>query len=86
MDRESYQSLAYWRRSRRHFLSHLGGLALSTPFASFTNSLRANAEELRKQHKSAILLWMGGVQAQWISGTSSGQATGGPFKQIVTSC
>ena len=51
MDRESYQSLAYWRRSRRHFLSHLGGLAaLSTPFASFTNSLRANAEELRKQH------------------------------------
>ena len=48
-------------RSRRHFLSHLGGLAaLSTPFTSFTNSLLANAEKLKKQHKSAILLWMGG--------------------------
>ena len=87
MDRESYQSLAYWRRSRRHFLSHLGGLAaLSTPFASFTNSLRANAEELRKQHKSAILLWMGGGPSTMdIWDLKPGQATGGPFKQIATS-
>ena len=87
MDRKSYQSPACWRRSRRHFLSHLGGLAaLSTPFASFTNSLRANAEELRKQHKSAILLWMGGGPSTMdIWDLKPGQATGGPFKQIATS-
>ena len=85
MDRESYQSLAYWRRSRRHFLSHLRGLALSTPFASFTNSLRA-MRELRKQHKSAILLWMGGGPGTMdIWDLKPGQATGGPFKQIATS-
>ena len=85
MDRESYQSLAYWRRSRRHFLSHLGGLAsLSTPFASFTNSLRVNAEELRKQHKSAILLWMGGGPSTMdIWDLKPGQATGGDRKSVV---
>ena len=32
------------------FMSHLGGLAaLSAPFASFANSLVANAEDLKKQ-------------------------------------
>ena len=57
MDRTSYRSVPCGKRSRRSFLSHLGGLAaLSTPFASFTNSLLAKAEELKKQHKSAILL------------------------------
>ena len=87
MDRTSYQSVPCGKRSRRSFLSHLGGLAaLSTPFASFTNSLLANAEELKKQHKSAILLWMGGGPSTMdIWDLKPGQATGGPFQQIATS-
>ena len=87
MDRTSYRSVPCGKRSRRSFLSHLGGLAaLSTPFASFTNSLLANAEELKKQHKSAILLWMGGGPSTMdIWDLKPGQATGGPFQQIATS-
>ena len=87
MDKKSYRPETCGRRSRRHFLSHLGGLAaLSTPFTSFTNSLLANAEELKKQHKSAILLWMGGGPSTMdIWDLKPGQATGGPFQQISTS-
>jgi len=87
MDTKSYQSVPCAKRSRRNFLSHLGGLAaLSTPFASFTNSLLANAKELKKQHKSAILLWMGGGPSTMdIWDLKPGQATGGPFQQISTS-
>ena len=87
MDRTSYRSVPCEKRSRRNFLSHLGGLAaLSTPFTSFTNSLLANAEELKKQHKSAILLWMGGGPSTMdIWDLKPGQATGGPFQQIATS-
>ena len=87
MDKKSYRSETCVQRSRRHFLSHLGGLAaLSTPFTSFTNSLLANAEELKKQHKSAILLWMGGGPSTMdIWDLKPGQATGGPFQQISTS-
>ena len=87
MYKKSYHPEASGQRSRRHFLSHLGGLAaLSTPFTSFTNSLLANAEKLKKQHKSAILLWMGGGPSTMdIWDLKPGQATGGPFKQISTS-
>ena len=87
MDTKSYHSVPCAKRSRRNFLSHLGGLAaLSTPFASFTSSLLANAEELKKQHKSAILLWMGGGPSTMdIWDLKPGQATGGPFQQISTS-
>ncbi len=45
---------------RRHFLSHLAGMAaLAGPASCFTRSLLANAADLKKRHKSAILLWMG---------------------------
>ena len=48
-------------RQRRHFLSHLAGMAaLAGPAGCFTRSLLANAADLKKRHKSAILLWMGG--------------------------
>ena len=81
------RGLACSETNRRHFLSHLGGLAaLSTPFASFANSLLANAEDLKKRQKSAILLWMGGGPSTMdIWDLKPGQATGGPFKQISTS-
>ena len=81
------RGLACSEMNRRHFLSHLGGLAaLSTPFASFANSLLANAEDLKKRQKSAILLWMGGGPSTMdIWDLKPGQATGGPFKQISTS-
>src|SRR6185503_1423650 len=60
--------------SRRHFMSHLAGAsALTIPALTLGHSLRTHAAELKKNHKSAILLWM-----------SAGPSTGGPFKQIST--
>jgi uncharacterized protein (DUF1501 family) len=47
--------------SRRHFVSHLAGAAaLAAPATAFTTTLLANASDMKKRHKSAILLWMGG--------------------------
>ena len=72
---------------RRRFLSHVAGLAaLAAPATTFTQSLLANAADLRKRHKAAILLWMGGGPSTMdIWDLKPGQATGGPFKQISTS-
>ena len=50
------------------------------------NSIRLHAAELKKNHKSAILLWMGGGPATidlW--DLKPGAATGGPFQPISTS-
>ena len=53
---------------------------------AFTRSLLANAADLKKRHKSAILLWMGGGPSTIdIWDLKPGAATGGPFKQICTS-
>jgi hypothetical protein len=73
--------------NRRHFLSHLAGAAaLAAPATEFTNSLLANATDLKKRHKAAILLWMGGGPSTMdIWDLKPGAATGGPFKQISTS-
>ena len=73
--------------NRRHFMSHLAGAAaLAAPATAFTNSILANATDLRKRHKSAILLWMGGGPSTMdIWDLKPGAATGGPFKQISTS-
>lgn len=72
--------------NRRHFLSHLAATsALSIPVANFTNSILANASDLKKRHKSAILLWMGGGPSTidlW--DLKPGTPTGGPFKPINT--
>jgi uncharacterized protein (DUF1501 family) len=47
--------------NRRHFLKHVAGLsALALPGIGFMQSLRAAAPELKKRHKSLIILWMGG--------------------------
>jgi len=73
--------------SRRHFMSHLAGAAaVAAPATAFTNSILANASDMKKRHKSAILLWMGGGPSTMdIWDLKPGAATGGPFKQISTS-
>ena len=73
--------------SRRHFMSHLAGAAaMAGPATAFTNTLLANATDLKKRHKAAILLWMGGGPSTMdIWDLKPGAPTGGPFKQISTS-
>lgn len=73
--------------TRRHFMSHLAGAAaLAAPATAFTNSILANASDLKKRHKSAILLWMGGGPSTMdLWDLKPGSPTGGPFKQISTS-
>ena len=73
--------------NRRHFISHLmGAAALAVPATDFTSTLLANATDLKKRHKSAILLWMGGGPSTMdIWDLKPGAPTGGPFKQIATS-
>ncbi|MBI1904395.1 MAG: DUF1501 domain-containing protein, partial [Planctomycetia bacterium] len=47
--------------SRRHFMTHLAASgAMVAPALCFTQSLFAQAAQLKKNHKAAILLWMGG--------------------------
>ena len=72
--------------NRRHFLSHLAASsALSIPAINFTNTLLANASELKKKQKSAILLWMsGGPSTIDLWDLKPGSPTGGPFKPINT--
>jgi len=72
--------------NRRHFLSHLAATSsLAIPATNFTNTILANSQDLKKRHKSAILLWMGGGPSTidlW--DLKPGSATGGPFKPINT--
>ena len=73
--------------TRRHFMQHAAGASalIGTSFA-MGNSLRLHAADLKKNHKSAILLWMGGGPATidlW--DLKPNAATGGPFKPISTS-
>ncbi|MCA9266336.1 MAG: DUF1501 domain-containing protein [Planctomycetales bacterium] len=72
--------------SRRHFMQHLAGAsALAVPAMTLTGSIRAHAEELKREQKSAILLWMGGGPSTidlW--DLKPGTATGGPFRPIST--
>jgi hypothetical protein len=73
--------------TRRHFMTHVAGAsAMVVPAMSFTNSLLANATDLRRRHKSCIMLWMGGGPAtidMW--DLKPGAPTGGEFKPIATS-
>lgn len=73
--------------TRRHFMKHTAGAsALMGSSLALGNSLSVHADELRKNNKSAILLWMGGGPATidlW--DLKPGAPTGGPFKPISTS-
>src|SRR5262245_27304730 len=72
--------------SRRHFMRHLAGAsALVAPSLAFTQTMRANAQSLAKNHKSAILRWLGGGAPtidMW--DMKPGAPTGGEFKPIST--
>ncbi len=73
--------------NRRHFLSHLtASTVVGSCAIDFTNSIMANAADMKKKNKSVILLWMGGGPSTidlW--DLKPGGATGGPFKPISTS-
>ncbi len=72
--------------SRRHFINHLAGSSAVVGASTLLgSSIQANAETLRKNRKSAILLWMGGGPPTidlW--DLKPGAPTGGPFKPIST--
>ncbi|HEY4308485.1 MAG TPA: DUF1501 domain-containing protein [Pirellulales bacterium] len=72
--------------TRRHFLEHLAGAsALALPAINFTNSLAANTKSLKRHHKAAILLYMGGGPSTIdIWDMKPGAPTGGSFKPIST--
>jgi len=73
--------------TRRHFLTHLAGLsALALPGTQFVQSLRAAAPDLKKKHKSLIILWMGGGPSTidlW--DMKPGSPNAGQFKPMATS-
>src|SRR5437763_16889829 len=73
--------------TRRHFLSHLAGAsAMAGSALALGHSLRTHAAELKKNRKSAILLWMdGGPSTIDIWDMKPGTSTGGEFKPISTS-
>jgi hypothetical protein len=72
--------------TRRHFLSHLAGSTATVAASlSLVNSLRTQAAEIKKNKKSAILLWMdGGPSTIDIWDLKPGAPTGGQFKPIST--
>ncbi len=72
--------------NRRHFMSHLAGAsALATSASMLTRTVHANAEQLVKNQKAAILLWMGGGPSSIdIWDLKPGSTNGGPFKPIST--
>jgi len=73
--------------SRRHFMKHLAaGAAMAGPALAFAQSLQAQTQELKRNGKSAIMLWMGGGPSTIdIWDLKPGAPTGGPFKPIQTS-
>lgn len=73
--------------SRRHFVQHmLGASAITIPALTFGHAIQANAAQLKKNRKSAIMLWMsGGPSAMDIWDLKPGTNTGGPFRPISTS-
>jgi uncharacterized protein (DUF1501 family) len=73
--------------TRRHFMEHLmGASALTIPALMMGQTIRANAAQLKKNHKAAILLWMsGGPSAMDIWDLKPNTNTGGPFRPISTS-
>jgi hypothetical protein len=73
--------------TRRHFMKHLAGAAsMVAPAWALGHSLSVHAADLKKRHKAAILLWMGGGPSTidlW--DLKPGAPTGGPFRPIRTS-
>src|SRR5437763_8793811 len=72
--------------NRRHFLTHVAGFsALALPGIQYLRTIQANAQELRRQNKSIIIMWMNGGPATIdIWDLKPGQPTGGEFREINT--
>ncbi|MCA9236690.1 MAG: DUF1501 domain-containing protein [Planctomycetales bacterium] len=72
--------------TRRHFLEHLAGAsALAGSALTLGGALRANAAQIKKNHKACILLWMGGGPPTIdIWDMKPGATTGGEYKPIAT--
>ncbi len=72
--------------SRRHFIKHLAGAsALAVPASAFLSSVQAQAQQLAKNQRSAILLWLGGGAStidMW--DMKPGTPVSGPFRPIAT--
>src|SRR5262249_25093342 len=73
--------------NRRHFLKHVAGLsAMAIPGMSFIQSLKAAAPALKKNHKSLIILWMGGGPSTIdIWDMKPGSQNAGDFRPMKTS-
>jgi hypothetical protein len=73
--------------NRRHFMKHMAGAsAMAGSALAMGHTLKVHAEDLKKNHKSAILLWMGGGPSTMdIWDLKPGQATGGEFRPVSTS-
>ena len=73
--------------NRRHFINHCAAVSFIAASSSFfTQSILANANDLKKRNKSAILLWMsGGPSTIDLWDLKPGAATGGIFKPVSTS-
>ena len=88
--RNEHSPATPWRTptgmSRRHFIEHLAGSSAAVTAAmTMGGAICANAEEMKRNRKSAILLWMGGGPATidlW--DLKPGMPTGGPFTPIST--
>ncbi len=73
--------------SRRHFMNHMAGSTAAVSAAmTMGGAIAANADQMRRERKSAIMLWMGGGPPTidlW--DLKPGAPTGGPFQPISTS-
>jgi hypothetical protein len=72
--------------NRRHFLKHVAGYSmLALPGMEFVRNIQANAQELKRNNKSVIIMWMGGGPATIdIWDLKPGAPTGGDFKPVAT--
>src|SRR5713226_4288965 len=73
-------------QNRRHFLKHLAGMsALALPGMHFMKAVAKEADVLKRNGKSLIILWMsGGPSTIDLWDLKPGAPTGGEFKPIPT--
>lgn len=79
-------SLSHQRVNRRRFLHQISAAGLATGMLSFQDMVSLKAEELRRQGKSMILLWMAGGPSQMETfDPKPNHENGGGTKAIQTS-
>jgi hypothetical protein len=71
---------------RRHFMKHVAGYSLmALPGLQFLHTIQANAQQMRRNNKSLIVMWMGGGPATIdIWDLKPGRPTGGEFRAVDT--